>query len=65
MNIANVGQSSASMQSSSIQAQQKQSTISPQKVEEMNESSQERAKEAGKGGASTLLPKVEIMIFTI
>ncbi|BFL84276.1 hypothetical protein [Shewanella baltica] len=49
MNIANVGQSSASMQSSSIQAQQKQTNISPQKVEEVNESSQERAKEAGKG----------------
>ncbi|WP_446444713.1 hypothetical protein [Shewanella sp. 1180_01] len=49
MNIANVGQSSASMQSSSIQAQQKQANISPQKVEEVNESSQERAKEAGKG----------------
>jgi len=44
MNIANVGQSSASMQSSS-----KQANISPQKVEEVNESSQERAKEAGKG----------------
>ncbi|WP_198555714.1 hypothetical protein [Shewanella sp. Pdp11] len=37
----------ACMQSSSIQAQQKQTTISPQKEEEVNESSQERAKEAG------------------